>query len=644
VREDKVSTRHFQHLPALDGLRGLAVLVVVWFHLGGSAGHLMQGGYLGVDLFFVLSGFLITSILIAEHARNSHIDFKAFWIRRARRLLPAVLALMPAIALYTGKFARRDELPGLRNDALATLAYVSNWRAVFSEKDYWQMFAAPSPLEHTWSLSIEEQFYLVWPLLFAFVLGKQARTRAALLCTLAAAVSAALMIALYKGDSTVRSYFGTDTRAAAILVGAALAFHAPQLSARTLNRLGALALLLLCVAFSRMPGQAWFLYHGGFWLTELACCVLILCARDAQEGFIAKALSAKPLRVLGTYSYGVYLWHWPLFCVLIPERVHVGGGALTCLRLAATALMALVSYHALEAPIRARGLSVLLPARSFLVSALAVLASFVLAFGVVAGGARYAEARYVSANISPFDTPLGALPAQKLGPDTLKILTLGDSVSQKLGNTLRIHQRSVGAWVVDRGVGNCNILEDNRLHKSGETWKDNMWHLGHPKPGEGCAGNWVRDVEEIRPDLTFIVIGGAFLHDKTHEIFVDDVNANACENNFQQPYEARLAQILTEIRPHAGTIVFARAPYPGQRWRHEGLLEDVDCFNAMIDRFTKAHAIPTVDVAQRLCPTRDCMLLEDGEPIRPDGLHPECPGANALAKWTLAELMRIARP
>jgi peptidoglycan/LPS O-acetylase OafA/YrhL len=154
------------HMPALDGLRGLAVMGVVWFHLGGRYGKLVTGGYLGVDLFFVLSGFLITSVLLHELDSRGRVDFTRFWLRRARRLLPAMLSLVPAIAIYTHFLSTAKEATEIRNDGLATLGYVANWRAIFSQKSYWDLFSAPSPLEHTWSLAIEEQFYVFWPLLF----------------------------------------------------------------------------------------------------------------------------------------------------------------------------------------------------------------------------------------------------------------------------------------------------------------------------------------------------------------------------------------------------------------------------------------------------------------------------------------------
>ena len=158
-----------QHQPALDGLRGAAVAGVLLFH----AGHL-RGGYLGVDVFFVLSGFLITSLLLAEGARTGTVALGAFWARRARRLLPALLAVLAFVAVYSLVVASAAERTTIRGDGLATLGYFANWRAIFSGTDYWALFRSPSPLEHTWSLAIEEQFYLVWPLLLVAHCGRAA--------------------------------------------------------------------------------------------------------------------------------------------------------------------------------------------------------------------------------------------------------------------------------------------------------------------------------------------------------------------------------------------------------------------------------------------------------------------------------------
>ncbi|HEY5011346.1 MAG TPA: acyltransferase, partial [Acidimicrobiia bacterium] len=222
------------HISALDGARGLAVAGVLLFH----GGHLL-GGYLGVDFFFTLSGFLITSLLLAESNRTGNIGLGGFWARRARRLLPALAVLMVGVAIYSMTLAKPAELAQIRGDALATLAYGANWRAVYAPLDYWALFSAPSPLNHTWSLAIEEQFYVLWPLLFVGLLAwwKRAVPKAVLVTSLGlAAVSSVLMIVLYDAANSNRVYFGTDTRAAAILFGAALAawlsIHGPVVGRR----------------------------------------------------------------------------------------------------------------------------------------------------------------------------------------------------------------------------------------------------------------------------------------------------------------------------------------------------------------------------------------------------------------------------
>ena len=213
--------RSIPHISALDGARGAAVAGVLLFH----GGHL-TGGYLGVDFFFTLSGFLITSLLLAEVARHNSVGLGAFWARRARRLLPALVVLMLGVAVYSRVIATPQELPQIRGDALATLAYSANWRSVFAHQSYFALFLSPSPLQHTWSLAIEEQFYLVWPLVFValFAAFSRATAKAVLVTSLVlAAASVLLTVVLYDARNTNRDYYGTDTRAAAILFGVALA-------------------------------------------------------------------------------------------------------------------------------------------------------------------------------------------------------------------------------------------------------------------------------------------------------------------------------------------------------------------------------------------------------------------------------------
>ena len=249
------------HVAALDGLRGLAIAGVLVFH----GGHL-TGGYLGVDLFFVLSGFLITSLLLAESGSSGRIALGAFWARRARRLLPALAATLFGVALYCLLVEGPADLEQIRGDALATIGYVANWRAVNAHQDYWALFQAPSPLQHTWSLAIEEQFYLVWPPVFVGLLAWwRRRTPAAVLVTAAIGSIAAsvLMAWLYDPANVSRVYYGTDTRAAAILVGAALAaalvLWRPvrgRAARVALETAGLVGIAFLSWAWARLPGES----------------------------------------------------------------------------------------------------------------------------------------------------------------------------------------------------------------------------------------------------------------------------------------------------------------------------------------------------------------------------------------------------
>ncbi len=208
--------------PGLDGLRAFAVVAVILYHGDVSWA---RGGFLGVDVFFVLSGFLITSLLLTEHGATGRVDLGRFWSRRARRLLPALFGVLLGVALYAATWGHPTELGRIRGDGIASLLYVSNWRFVLDGSSYFSLFQAPSPLAHTWSLAIEEQWYLLWPLVLLGLLRvlKVRLNLVALTCGALAAGSAVLMAALFhSGADPSRAYYGTDTRAQALLIGAAL--------------------------------------------------------------------------------------------------------------------------------------------------------------------------------------------------------------------------------------------------------------------------------------------------------------------------------------------------------------------------------------------------------------------------------------
>lgn len=631
------------HVPALDGLRGLAVLGVLFFHADGA----LPGGYLGVDLFFVLSGYLITTILLAEHGASGRIDLREFWIRRARRLFPALLSLMPAIALYARWLARPDELQALRGDGFATLAYVANWRSVFSNKSYWELFAAPSPLEHTWSLAIEEQFYVVWPLVVVVLLVVLRRSRRALLVVSAVlmVLSAVAMLLLFDADDTSRVYFGTDTRASAILAGAVLAAVLPPdtvvspRAARMLDAFGAVSAVGLAFAWALLDGQSAFLYHGGFWLTEAAGLVLIGCAVAGPRSVVARALCLRPLTLAGTISYGLYLWHWPVNCVLTPERLHLGPLPVGVLRFIVAFAIAALSYRFYERPIRDRGVFF---GRPVVVVPVTVLASVLL---VLRGTAARPlppppPPPRIVASAPPsaprwkgiFDVDSRTLPpASEIAPGALRILTLGDSVASKLGVAMRYRQEEAGAFVAERGVGDCSILSGVATTR--------LVH-GRAHEGNSCSAEWVADVTETRPDVTFIVLGGGYYS----KVLTASGWQVPCQRGWADVYGARLESLLAAVQTSGGAVVLALVPYPVGRWRSRGLLERVDCFNAVLAGVAKARGLPTVDLMSHVCPTRDCILTSRDEPIRPDGLHFDGVGAEESSLWTLRELRRAAGP
>jgi len=626
-----------KHVPGLDGLRGAAVAGVLLFHSGGA----LRGGYLGVDLFFVLSGYLITTILLDERRTRGAIDFSAFWVRRARRLLPALLSLMPAIALYAWKFAEKNELASIRGDALATLAYVANWRAIFVHRSYWELFAAPSPLEHTWSLAIEEQFYVVWPAIVALVLfvGK-GRARALLaVCALLSIASCAAMLFLYGGDDTTRVYLGTDTRGVAILAGAALASFVSGRAfspSRWLDALGVAALVGLGVAWARLDGEDPFLYRGGFWLTEIAGATLVACCVFRPAGAIARIFSLRPLRALGTISYGVYLWHWPLYVFLSEERLHLRGVLLFAIRIAATLAISIVSHRFLERPIRQNGLRV----RPLVVvpSAFA-LAALMIVLSTRNVAAKTEIAPVTSAPVAPLELPkeikfppVNTFPAPgDLPPNAVRALVLGDSVGISLGSRMYWVRRPDEPFVVQRSRGDCSILDGVVPVHSMAGW---------PHGNGNCATEWENDVKELEPDVVLVVLGGAYFS----KVKARGAWRSACDRGWSDPYEKKLASLIRAMAPHTKRVVVALAAYPVGKWQKPGVDDLVDCYDKTLARAAKDASADVLDLNSYLCPNKDCVLESHNDVVRPDGLHFGATGADDVSHWTLDALRGSRTP
>lgn len=348
-----------RYMPGLDGLRAISVLAVIAYHLDMKWA---QGGLLGVGVFFVLSGYLITDQLLMEWKLNRQISIWHFWMRRFRRLLPAMLCMLLLVALWLIATDPARFL-SLQGDFISSIFYVNNWYLIFHQVSYFESFGPASPIGHLWSLSIEEQFYLMWPILMLVALSFAPRRGRLLLWMLVLAVISALaMTLLYvPGTDPSRVYYGTDTRAFAILIGAALAVIWPSWklserispSARTsLDLIGALGLIVLMIMIYRTNEYEDALYQYGFLYLSLVTAVIIAVLVHPVSR-LGKMLGCRPLSWIGKHSYSLYIWHYPVIILMKPGGIseELGIGA-TMLRLIIILLLSLLSYQFIEEPIR----------------------------------------------------------------------------------------------------------------------------------------------------------------------------------------------------------------------------------------------------------------------------------------------------
>jgi len=445
--------------PALDGLRGIAVIAVILYHLDAPW---LPGGFLGVDAFFVLSGFLITSLLLREWEGNGRIDLPRFWTRRAKRLLPALIVVVPVTV------ALLPEVGGLptSGDAVASLLYFANWRFVATAQSYFADLAVASPFRHMWSLAIEEHFYVLWPVVF-LVLAKRRPTRpdgplkwALVVVFLASAI---LMALLYSEADPSRSYFGTDTRIHQIAVGVLAGVVAwrglPRFDKRVTMIVSTGALIGIVAMMIAVADSSDFYYRGGAVLLAVLVAVLILSMEGPLSGPPDSALSTAPLRWVGQLSYGMYLWHWPII-VLLAER-SVFGAQRVVVALVATTALATLSFYLIEQPIRRGRLRDfrLTPSRTAAFSTVAIAA----ALGLVGLTATRAEtpAWIAAADATPEVT---VLPTDTSAPT---VALIGDSVAASLSPGLARAAEAAGIGYASAAMRGCSVADGLQVRSDG---------------------------------------------------------------------------------------------------------------------------------------------------------------------------------
>ncbi|AGB18379.1 acyltransferase family protein [Thermoanaerobacterium thermosaccharolyticum] len=348
-----------RYMAGLDGLRAIAVLAVIGYHLNLS---FMQGGFLGVSIFFVLSGYLITNIISSEWERSGKVDLKNFWLRRMRRLFPALFIMVVLVVCYVTLFDP-GRLTSIKGDAITSILYINNWWLIFHKVSYFAKFGPPSTFGNLWSLAVEGQFYLIWPLVLIISFKYLKKKRYIVFLTLLLAIASALAMGmLYEpGMDPSRVYYGTDTRVFGLLLGSALALILPsdKLSSNMsrnkrliLDVIGFLSLLSIFIMFIYVNQYDTFVYRGGMFLLSVIAAVTIAVSAHSSS-FLGKALGCFPLRWLGARSYGVYLWYFPVLILTTPPVNTEGINPIRAvLQIFLIILISALSWRYVEDPIR----------------------------------------------------------------------------------------------------------------------------------------------------------------------------------------------------------------------------------------------------------------------------------------------------
>jgi peptidoglycan/LPS O-acetylase OafA/YrhL len=647
--EGVTETRRFTYQPALDGLRALAVASVIAYHLNANAA---RGGFLGVDTFFVLSGFLITSLLIGEWGASRTIDLAKFWLRRARRLLPALLLVLFAVAVYAAVSAPATQLNQIRGDGLATLFYGANWRFIASGQSYFTLFTDASPLRHMWSLAIEEQFYLVWPLI-AFACLRLARGRHWLLatvCVVGTAASALTMASLYQRADPSRAYYGTDSRAQLLLVGCLLALVLARWSpatarARTAVSVAGVAGIAYCVfAWTQITDTAPWMYRGGYLLFGVAVAAVITSAIQPGRFPVRAVLSTAPLVWVGRISYGLYLWHWPVIVICSPDRTGLNGWELTVFRLALTLGIATLSYYLVELPIREgrlfrRQFRVAIPT-AFVGAGVAVMVATAGAAPLPAylqGATHVVKAAGESTHAkAATPAPSAATPSGVPAGPPRRLLLVGDSLAVSLLPGLEQVTAPAGVELASRAVSGCGLVTGRPLDPKEQPYP---W-------SEACDTNMPKieaaAVRETQPDVVMWLSGSWDERDrivagKTIKLGSksgDRVVTQLIDQAAQRLTASGARLVIVTIAPDAPGTQLAADPLRNRRLAQ---------LNRLLRSYAAAHRIPVTDLRSIVCPRtpagKPCPRMVHGILLRPDGYHFDVGASRFVAERLLPHVL-----
>jgi peptidoglycan/LPS O-acetylase OafA/YrhL len=637
---------HYGYQPALDGIRAFAVGSVMLYHASQSWA---LGGFLGVDAFFVLSGFLITTLLVTEWSGSGRIDLGAFWVRRARRLLPALLLVMLGIVMYAAVFAGPSEVEKIRSDGFATLGYVANWKFIFAGQSYFDQFTQPSPFRHMWSLAIEEQFYLMWPLVVFAALWFTRSVRGLLAAAITMMLGSALLMAvLYTpGADPSRVYYGTDTRAQSLLMGAIAAMlvflHGPvrtRIVQRVLRVLAVLGAGYTLWLWSNMSERSNLLYRGGFLLASLSVVIIIVSVTQPNRGLLGRALSWYPLRWIGMISYGLYLWHWPIYLTITRTRTGLDGNALLFARVAVTFAFATASYYLVERPLR-RGV-IRIPRPAIVAPAVAGALAVALVLSTMGASTSPASAAQQALVNTPAVAPT-AQPPRDASAQQANVLMLGDSIALSLGVGLdRISQLDPNIVSVNRGTLGCGMLRSGQIDMGLQLYEQ-------PAMCNDWNARWLANIDAFHPNVVVLLTGAWDLLDRK----VGGTWYTPGDVGFDRYFLSELDQATQLLGSRGAKVVILTTPFmyrpelvgqTGHEWPEYDPWR-VDRINALYRDFLVAHPgrYTLIDLNEYVSPGGKYTDTLNGVYIRDDGVHFTPEGATYVARWLAPQLEAVAQ-
>jgi peptidoglycan/LPS O-acetylase OafA/YrhL len=603
--------RALPYVPALDGVRAVGVLLVIAFHFGVPHAH---GGFLGVDVFFALSGFLITTILLGtgDDPLDGH-SLVSFWLRRARRLLPALVVLIVVVTWVSWWTDIPGTFPTLRADDLAALFYVANWHLLHGTASYFAQFTAPSLLTHTWSLAIEEQFYVVWPLALVAVtrLPRLRRHSAVLVLGTVGAVASTLWGASLVHHARLnRLYYGTDTHLQGLMLGAAAAgavvVAQRWLTPRVRQLLGVGGAVALVLLVWRATGTSPWLFRGGLLAVAAATVAIILAVSDGAGRGIGVVLGWRPMVLIGEVSYSLYLWHYPVLHWLTARHSGLHGVSLLAARLALTTVLAGLSFVVVERPIRRHAWR-WRPALA-LTTVAAVLAG--LTVGVAATG---------EAALPTYPEPAIVTPTH---PTTVYVI--GDSQALTLQIAVDLYAGSHGLRIVSGAALGCGLIGYQRPIIAGNLAAHNPACALHADGSFPQEQIWASQIAATKPNVILIAAGRWESYDLRRFGRV----ANITQASFRAAIRHTVRIIEANAAFVGARVAFATTPCTASGETPWGapLVEDTPARRALYNALVRAEAArigaAVYDLNARVCPDDHFTAWLDGRLIRTaDGIH-----------------------